>query len=139
MDQIQGAGFAGQHPGITNLSKAERAEAVGITNTDQFFVGHDDQRVSSFNAPNTVDEIVAFAIDPGLGHQVQNDFTIDSGLEDGASSFEFFAQVRSIGEIAIMGDGDLAASAIDGQGLGIAQMRGAGGRVAGMADGHVAG
>ena len=37
-----------------------------------------------------------------------------------------------------MGDGDLAARAIHRQRLGIAQMRRAGGRIARVADGHVA-
>ena len=56
----------------------------------------------------------------------------------GAARFQFVAQLRGVGEIAVVRDGDLAARAIDGQRLGVAQVRRAGGGIARVADGHVA-
>ena len=43
-----------------------------------------------------------------------------------------------VGQVAVVGDGHLAPFAVAGQRLGVAQVRRAGGRIAGVADGHVA-
>ena len=40
--------------------------------------------------------------------------------------FEFIAQLGGVGQIAVMGDGDLAALAIDGERLGVFQLGRAG-------------
>ena len=47
-----------------------------------------------------------------LGHEVEDDLAIDGGLENGALGLELVAQHGGIGEVAIVGDGDLAPGAI---------------------------
>ena len=73
-----------------------------------------------------------------LRQQVQNDFAVHGGLEDRARGFEFVAQLGGVGQVAVVRDGDLAARAIHGERLGVAQVRRAGGGIARVADGHVA-
>ena len=55
-----------------------------------------------------------------------------------AAAFEFVAQLGGVGQVAVVGDGDLAARAIAGERLGVAQVGRAGGGIARVADGHVA-
>ena len=43
---------------------------------------------------------------------MQNDFAVNRGLENRALLFEFIPQNRSIGEVPIVTDGDLATSTI---------------------------
>lgn len=62
-----------------------------------------------------------------LRHQVQDDFGVDRGLEDGAFLLEFVPELAGVGEIAVVGDGDLAAGAIDDQRLGVLEDRRSGG------------
>ncbi len=50
VDQVQGAGFAGQHPGVVELAEAQRAEPVRVAHADQLLLGHDDQRVGALDA-----------------------------------------------------------------------------------------
>ena len=54
---------------------------------------------------------------------MQNDFAVHRRLENGAVGLEFLAQLRGVGQVAVMRDGDLAARAIDRERLGVAQVR----------------
>lgn len=107
-----------------------------ITHADQLVFGHDHERISAFNAADGLDQIVVLPAEGWLRHEVQDDFTIDAGLEDRAVGFEFFAELRGIGKISVMRDGDLAFGAIDRERLGVAQMRRTGGGIARVADGE---
>ena len=49
VDQIERAGFAGEHPGITDFANAKRPETVRIAHADQFLLRHDDERISAFD------------------------------------------------------------------------------------------
>jgi len=73
-----------------------------------------------------------------LGHQVENYLAVHRGLEDGPARFQGGAEGGGVGQVAIVGNGDLAAGAVHGQGLGIAKLARTGGGVPGMADGDVA-
>ena len=74
-----------------------------------------------------------------MGDQVQDDFGIAGGLEDGAFAFQVAAELGRVGDVAVVGDGDAAFIAGDGEGLGVEQHGIAGGGVAGVADGDFAG
>ena len=65
-----------------------------------------------------------------------DDFAVHRGLKNQAAIFQFIAQQRGVREIAVVRDGDLAARAIHGQRLGVAQRRGAGRGIPRVADGH---
>ena len=110
-----------------------------IAHANQLVLGHDDQRVGAFNAVEALHQVVALAVQGWLGQQVQNDFAIHGGLEDRAPGLEFFAEPGGVGQVAVVRDGNLATGAVHGERLGVAQVRGAGGGVTGMADGNGAG
>ena len=63
----------------------------------------------------------AAAVAVGLRQQVQDDFAVDGGLKNGALRFEFVPQDGGVDEVAVVGDGDLAARAIDDERLGVAR------------------
>ena len=69
---------------------------------------------------------------------MEDDLAVHRGLEDGALGFELLAEQRGVGEVAVVGHSHLAARAIHGERLGVADVGGAGCGVAGVAHGHVA-
>ena len=70
---------------------------------------------------------------------MEDDFAVHGGGENGALVLQFLAQLGGVGQVAVVGNGDLAAFAVAGQRLGVAQVGGAGGGIAGVADGEAAG
>ena len=54
--------------------------------------------------------MLSWPLQVGLRHQVQDDFAVDRGLENRALGFEFIAQLGGVGQVAVVGDGDLAAA-----------------------------
>src|SRR5438093_1161594 len=145
VDEVEGAGFAGQDPGGSEPAQAQGAEAVRVAHTDEFLLGHDDERIGALDSADGLNEVIvpavaakAFGLQAGLGHEVEDDFAVHGGLEDRTAGFEFLAELSRVGEIAIVGDGNLAAGAVHRERLGVPQERGAGGGVASVADGDLA-
>ena len=139
VDEVQGAGFARQHPGAVNSAQAQRAEAVRVAHADQLVLGHDDQRIGALDATKGLQEVVALAARGRLGQEVQDDLAVHRGLEDRAFGLQLLAKLGGVGQVAVVGDGDLAAGAIHRERLGVAQVRGAGRGIARVADGDGAG
>ena len=75
----------------------------------------------------------------GVGDELDDDLGVGGGLEVGAVALEAGAEVAEVDQVAVVGDGDEALGGVDADGLGVEQRRVAGGGVAGVADGHVAG
>lgn len=48
-----------------------------------------------------------------MGDQVNDDFAVRAGLEDGAIGFQLVPQHLSIDEIAVMGEGQISKGKID--------------------------
>ena len=71
-----------------------------------------------------------------MGDQMQDDFGVAGGLEDGAARFKIGAQFGGVGDVAVVRDGDPAFVAVHGKRLGVALDGIAGGGVAGVADGE---
>ena len=84
------------------------------------------------------DEGVLHAAERRLRQHHDDDFAVHGRLEDEAAAFEFVAELGGVGQVAVVGDGNLAARAIHRERLGVAQVRRAGGGIARVADGHVA-
>src|SRR5262249_7387217 len=82
MYEVKGARFAGKHPAIPDSSKAKRPKAKRIADTDQFRFGHYGERIRAFDTADGLDQTVPMAVLARLGHQVQDDFAIDRGLEN---------------------------------------------------------
>ncbi len=95
------------------------------------------------NAPSTCESESAMAVDQragaGVGDELDDDLGVGSGLEVSAVALEAGAQVAEVDQVAVVRDGDEALGGIDANGLRVEQRRVAGGGVARVADGHVAG
>ncbi len=72
-------------------------------------------------------------------HQVQDHLGVAGRLHHGAFVHQLPAQRDAVGEIAVMADGEAAALQLREQRLHVAQDRFAGGGIAGVADGRIAG
>ena len=56
-----------------------------------------------------------------LGEKMQNDLRIHRRLENRPFGLKFLPQFRRVGQVAIVGDGDLPLDAVHGQRLGISK------------------
>ncbi len=137
-DQVEGAGLRGQNIGIAHLSDGERAEAVGVTDSDegvgkkgQEGVGALDVRQGRLHSGDHVDTAAS-------GDHVDQNLGVHVGGKEGPLILEDPSQIRGIGEVPVMdqGHGDVADGG--GQGLEIFLGVGAGGGVAVVADGRAA-
>ena len=70
---------------------------------------------------------------------MKDDFGVAAGLEDRAAADQLVAQLARVDEVAVVADGDLAVRAVDEERLGVLELALAGGRIARVADGDVAG
>ena len=68
------------------------------------------------------------------GNQVQNDLAVRGGLKNGALRLQLRPETTRIDQITVMGDGDLSATALHRDGLGVLDRAGTGRRVAHMPD-----
>ena len=114
-DQVKGACLRGEHPGIVHLAQGERAEAVGIADTDDLVLSHDDEGEGSLKSAERPDRAAHRVV--GLGQQMEDDLAVDGGLEDGTAALEFGAQGGGIDQIAVVGDGELAACRVNAERL----------------------
>ncbi len=71
------------------------------------------------------------------GHEVDDDFGVHGGLEDGARGLEAAADLPGVGEGAVVADGDHLAAVLHHEGLGVDEHGGAGGGIAHVADGQM--
>jgi len=76
---------------------------------------------------------------PRAGDEVKDDLGVRGGLEDRALGHQLLAQGQEVGEVAVVGDGQAAGLEIGEHRLDVADEGSAGGGVAGVADGGVAG
>jgi len=138
VNEVESAGFAGEHPGVVEFAKAQGPKAERIPDTDKLVLSHDDQRIGAFDATYGVDQIVAVTIGAGLGHQMEDNFAIDRCLENRAFGLKLIAKFRGVGQVAIMGNRNLAAGAIHRERLSIADVGGPRRGITSMAHGNFA-
>ena len=132
VDEIEGAGLAGEDVGAIELAEDEGPEAEGIADADDLALAHDDEGKGAL-------DLAQGAEDAGggvrLGEEVEDDLAIDGGLEDGATLLKLLAEEGGVDEVPVMADGELAATALAHERLGVLDVAGAGGGIADVADG----
>ncbi len=138
-DDVERAAFARKQPRAVDLADAKRTKAERIAHADDFPLAQDHEGKGALHLAQGLDEAAVARAVGGLRHEVQDDFAVDGGLEDGALGFEFIAKDVRVDEVAVVADRHLAARAIDDDGLRVFQRAGAGGGVADVADGARAG
>ncbi|OQB89788.1 MAG: hypothetical protein BWX84_02254 [Verrucomicrobia bacterium ADurb.Bin118] len=82
VDEIEGTGLAGEHPGILHAAQGEWAKTVRIPHPNEFPLGQNDERERALNPPHRLAEGVRRTVVIRLRQQVQNDFAVGGGLED---------------------------------------------------------
>ncbi len=128
------------HPAVDfQLAHGKRAEASGIARDDDAVMREEDEREGAFELQEGIAKGGFEGLFAGVRDEVEDDFGVAGGLEDGAAGFEICAEFGGVGDVAVVGDGDAAFVAVDGERLGVADDGVAGGGVAGVADGERAG
>ena len=137
LDQVQGAGLGGHHPGAVQLAQAQGPEAVGVPGGDDLVGGGDHQGIGAFDVLQSIHQGL-LQVGAGVpGHEVDDDFGVHGGLEDGAGGLEAAADFPGVGEGAVVADGDHLAAVLHHEGLGVDEHGGAGGGIAHVADGQM--
>ncbi len=139
VNQVERGGFAGKH--ISTVGRAangQRTETMRVARADQFLFRHDNQGIRAFDAAQRLHQRICHATHRRLREHHDDDFAVHGGLENETAIFKFIAERGGVRQIAVVRDGDLAACAVHRQRLGVAKIRGAGRRVARVADGAVA-
>ena len=138
-DDVERAGLRRQDRAAVEFAEHQRADAERIARADQLLVGQRHQRIGALDRAQRLDEAVDEAAALGLRDQMQDHFGVGGGLHHGAVAHQFAAQRQPVGEIAVMADRKAAGIELGEQRLHVAQDGGAGGGIADMADGGVAG
>ena len=143
-DEVKGAGLRGEHGAFTatgnfHFTHGQRAEAVRIARHDDAVLGQKYQGKRAFQLQQRIAQGTRQRALRGMRHQVQHHFRIAIRLKDRAAPFQIFAQFGGVGDVAIVGDGDLALVARHRKRLRVQQHRIAGRGIARVADGERAG
>src|SRR3954467_4065544 len=138
-DDIEGAGFGGEYRAAVEFAHQQRANAERIARADQFLVGHRHQRVGALDRAQRLDETVDETVAFRLRDQVQDHLGVGGGLHHGAVAHQLAPQGQPVGEIAVVANREPAGIELGEQRLYVAQDGRAGGGIAGVADGGVAG
>jgi len=139
LHEIERASLGGQDPGIAQLSERKWAEARGIADADHALGRQQQERERSLDAGQRPRELLDQRRAGLTGQQMENDLGVGVGLKDRPVLFQLGTQLLRIDQVAVVGDGHRAVRGIGRDRLGIAQARGAGGGVAHMPDGTMAG
>ena len=114
-------------------------DAEGIARTDQLGVGERHQRIAALDLAKRIHEAVDHPGFARAGHQMQDYLAVGGGLKDRPLGHELVTQGQEVGEVAVVADGDPAALEVGEHGLHVADRVAAGGGIAGVADGGIAG
>ena len=110
-----------------------------IARHDDAVLRQEDQRKSAFQLQQGIAQRAGQRALGRVRHQVQDDFGIAGGLEDGAAASQVAAQFGGVGDVAVVRHRHAALVAGHGEGLGVEQHGIAGGGIARVADGQFAG
>ena len=132
VNQIQRARFRRQYVGAIEFAEASGRQPNGSRTRDQFALAHDQQRKRAFNPAQRRENVSAIV--RGLRQEMQNDFAVGGGLENGSFSLQFVAQQIGVDQIAVVRDRHLAAHAVDHEGLRVFDRAGAGGGITRVPD-----
>ncbi len=143
-DQVEGAGLGGEDVALAaagdfHFAHRQRAEAVRIARHDDAVLGEEHQGERAFQLQQRIAQGAGQRALRGVGHQVEHDFGIAGRLEDGAAAAQVGAQLVGIGDVAVVRDGHFALVADHGKRLGVEQDGIAGGGIARVPDGQIAG
>src|SRR5436309_4718881 len=120
-DHVEGAGLARQNVRLAALPKAKRSESPRIAQTDELLPREDHEGVRPL-APR--ERLRNHSLDLGrLGpsDQMQDDFGVAGGLEDGALRFELVSKRDRVHEVPVVPEREHPLAKIDDQRLRVAK------------------
>ena len=138
-DDVERAGFRRKNRTAVEFAENERTDAPRITRSDQFLVSQRHQRIGALESPERFDIALDETAAPGLRDQMQDRLGVGGRLHQGAVAYQFATQRQSVGEVAVVGNGEAAGIEFGEQRLHIPQDGAPGGGVAGVADSGAAG
>ena len=142
-DQVEGAGFGGEHvafaaAGDFHFAHRERAEAVRIARHQDAILRQQHQRESAFHLQQRLAQRASQRALRRVRHQVQHQLGIARSLEHRAQPAQFLAQLRRVGDVAIVGNRQPPLVARNRKRLRVQQDGVAGRGIARVADGQFA-
>ncbi len=117
------------------LSEAERAKSVRVPHGDELVRREKDQRVRALDLVQRVGHAVDHRFGFGACDEMNQHLRVAVRREDRTVLFELVPKCKTVGQVAVVCDGDRAMTAIDRQRLCVLDVTSAGGRVADMSDG----
>ena len=138
-DEVERAGLGADDPGVAETAERERAESVGVSRGDQPVLGQEGERVGAADLRDRLADRLFDRRGSRSCIQVQDDFGVAAGLEDGPVEHQLVAQLERVDEIAVVRHGNLAVRAVDEERLRVLELAFAGGRIARVPDSDVTG
>ena len=120
------------------MPERQRTDAVGVANGEDALAGQDHQRVGAPHLGEGLGDRGRERRRLRAGDQVQDDLGVGGRREEGALRFQGRPDLPGVDEVAVVREGERAAARREDDGLGVEQQRGAGRRVADVADGRAA-
>ena len=102
IDQIEGAGFGSKHEPIVDPSHAQRPEAARITGDEEEGRRQHHQGVSALDEVEHFGERFEKRAPLGTAQQVQDDFAVAGGVENGAVALQFPPQGAGVHQVAVV-------------------------------------
>src|SRR5579864_1779217 len=133
-DQIEGARFRADNPGVAEASEGERAETARVADRENFIARENQKRVGSFDLAERVGDCSSEVAHFAPCDEMDDHFRVAGGLKDGPFVFKVAAELESVGQVAVVRERKLALIAIGSERLGVHQRRVARGGIAGMAN-----
>src|SRR6476620_8807921 len=136
-DDVEGAALGGDDEAVTEAAEAERPDPVRVAEGDDRPLGHHHGRVGALQPRHRVGDRVLDHLPVVGGEQRGHDLRVRGAAELEAALLQLAPELDRVGQVAVVGEGDLAAVVAPDR-LRVLPGAAARGRVADVADRHVA-
>ena len=137
-DDVERASLRRQYPSLAEPADNKRPDAERIARADELLMREPDESIGAFDLEQGFDELLDETLLLAARDEVEYHLGVGGRLANSAFLDEGFAQSQRVGEVAVMRQREAAGIEIDEERLHVAQDRVAAGRVADMANGHIA-
>ena len=138
-DDVESRRLAGEAVAAVEFPQHQRTHAVGIAKADDLVLGEQNGAERAAQAGDDVPEGFFHVAGGVLGKQSGDDLRVGRAREDMAATQQVLAQLVGVDQVAVVGQRDEGAVARAGEGLGVADLVGARGRIAHVPDGQFPG
>ncbi len=136
-DDVEGAALRGDDEALTQPPQRERSHAVRVAEGDDRALGHHHGRVGALQARHHVGDRVLDELAVVGGDQRRDDLRVGGAAEGDPGLLQLGPEVDRVGQVAVVGESQLA-TVVAPDRLRVLPGAAAGGRVADVADRHIA-